>query len=226
MEVKLIVSSGKQAGKAILVAGPTFLIGRGEECQLRPQSNLVSRKHCVITIEEGSAAIEDLGSTNHTYVNDEEIHERRELKNGDRLRVGMLGLDVQLTVSVGGQKKPKVHSVQEAAARTIGSAPTSKDDFDVSGWLGDDDAVNLSPPRKKPLDTGDTMAGKSLLDTAAMPAPPAPHEPVKKKEEEEKKKSGASSKIAGKLHGPMKPKTDSSGTAADEALRQFFHRKK
>ena len=54
MEVKLIVANGKQAGKEIPVAGHTFLIGRGEGCQLRPQCSEVSRKHCAILIEEGS----------------------------------------------------------------------------------------------------------------------------------------------------------------------------
>jgi len=36
MEVKLVVSAGKHAGTQIPVAGPLFLIGRAEECQLRP----------------------------------------------------------------------------------------------------------------------------------------------------------------------------------------------
>ncbi len=189
----------------------------------------MSRKHCAILVEEGAAWIEDLGSTNHTYVNDQEIHERRELKNGDRIRVGMLGLEVQLTVSVGGERKPKVHSVQEAAARTLGSgAAAGKDDFDISGWLGEEETTAL--PGRRTLTTGDTMAGRSLVDTAAMPAPPPPHEPAKpkekKEEEDAKKKAKTPAKSAGKLRGPIRPKTDSSGSAADQALRQFFQRRK
>ena len=58
MEVTLIVANGKQMGKKISVSSSKFLIGRGEECHLRPQSSMVSRKHCLISIEDNSAAIE------------------------------------------------------------------------------------------------------------------------------------------------------------------------
>ena len=122
MEVKLVVANGKQAGKEISVKSPKFVIGRGEDCQLRPQSHLVSRRHCVILIDEDSAAIEDLGSTNGTFVNGEKLDGRHELKSGDRIKVGMLEVDVQLPVAVGGKPKPKVQSVQEAAVRTAASA--------------------------------------------------------------------------------------------------------
>lgn len=229
MKIKLIVASGKQAGKEIPVAGHKFLIGRGERCQLRPQCSEVSRKHCVILIEEGAATIEDCGSTNGTFLNDQRITGRQELKDGDRIRVGMLGLEVRLSVGIGSEKKPKVHSVQEAAARTIASVPAGGDDLDISGWLGEESTLELTPTRKQPAtagDTiagkgGDTIAGKSLDDTGTMPAP---H--VEKKSEAEKKKERPA-KAAGKLrHPPAKPTAGDSGAAADDALRHFFQRRK
>jgi len=228
MEVNLIIANGKQMGKKISISSSKFLIGRGEECHLRPQSSLVSRKHCVILIEGNSAAIEDLGSTNGTFVNNEKLEERRELKSGDRIKVGMLGLEVQLAVGVGGTKKADIHSVQEAAARTVAAASAAEEDFDVSRWLGEDkdDATAVSPPHKGASVGDDTMAGKSLVDTTAIPVPP-PH----KKEEEEKKKQEKKepqppARTIGKILRPTKPTTESSGEAADDALRHFFHRKK
>jgi pSer/pThr/pTyr-binding forkhead associated (FHA) protein len=232
MEVYLIVASGKQVGKKIAISSPKFLIGRGEECHLRPQSSLVSRKHCVILVEEGSAAIEDLGSTNGTFVNDEKLEQRRELKSGDRIRVGMLGLEVQLAAGAVDKKKSDAPSVQQAAARTVAASAT-EDDFDVSRWLGEDDESSAAPPRKKESSVGeDTIAGKSLIDTTAMPVPP-PHKQEKEKErkeeeeeKKEKKKQEPAVKTLGKFHRPTKPTTESSGEAADDALRHFFHRKK
>ena len=224
MEVNLVVANGKQMGKKISVSSSKFLIGRGEECQLRPQSNLVSRKHCVILIEKDSAAIEDLGSTNGTFVNDEKLEQRRELKTGDRIKVGMLGLEVQLAVGDGAKKKAAIHSVQEAAARTVAAASVADEDFDVSRWLGEDDAATLSPPRKESSIGDDTMAGKSMVDTTTIPIPP----PHKEEEETKKKKKEPQppAKAVGKLSHPAKPASDSSGAAADDALRHFFHRKK
>jgi len=227
MEVHLIVANGKQMGKKILVSSSKFLIGRGEECHLRPQSSLVSRKHCVILIEKDLAAIEDLGSTNGTFVNDEKLEQRRELKSGDRIKVGMLWLEVLLVVGANGKKKAEIHTVQEAAARTVAAASVAEEDFDVSRWLGEDDETTISPPRKDPSIGDDTMSGKSLVDTTAIPVPP-PHkkEEPQKKEEEKKKEPHPPARTIGKILRPSKPTTESSGEAADDALRHFFHRKK
>jgi predicted component of type VI protein secretion system len=225
MEVKLVIANGKQAGTEIPVKSAKFVIGRNEDCQLRPQSHMVSRKHCAILVEANSVVIEDLGSTNGTLVNGEKIAGRHELKTGDRIKVGLLEVDIQLSVALGGKWKPKVQSVQEAIARTAASASAKDDDFDVSSWLGDDDlSLTVSSPAKKPPASDETVVGKSLVDTTTMPVPPAPH-----KNEEEKKKDApakTSSKTAAKFNQTAKPKTDSSGAAAEDALRQFFHRKK
>jgi len=217
MEVKLVVTKGKQAGKEIHVPGPKFLIGRGVDCQLRPQSSLVSRKHCAILVEHDSVIIEDFGSTNHTFVNDEQVTTPRQIKGGDRIRVGMLELEVRLSVSVGGKKKPAVHNVQEAAARTVASAPPAQEDLDISGWLGEDAEHGPPPPHKELPAFDDTMAGKSLVDTTAIPLE------VPKKEEE---KIESLSKSSGKMHRSAPAASENSGVAAADMLRQFFHRKK
>jgi pSer/pThr/pTyr-binding forkhead associated (FHA) protein len=147
MEVKLIVTQGKQTGQEVPVPGPKFFVGRAEDCQLRPHSDLISRHHCVILIEEGYAALRDFGSKNGTYVNGQRVEDEVELKSGDRLRFGQLEFEVRLNVGVGGKKLPKVHSVQEAAVRTAEKARPKKDakeEMDVSDWLEDDFGARLS----------------------------------------------------------------------------------
>ena len=221
MEVKLVVQSGKRAGTEIPIAGDKFLIGRGQSCHLQPQSSMISRKHCLILLGEGSATIEDCGSTNGTFLNDERITERCELHNGDRLRVGMLSFEVQLAVSVGGKQKPKVHSVQEAVARTAGSSPSLTKDLDISSWLEGDGVSNSTPTRREPVPSDDTMTGKSLTDTSTLAAA-QPKQEEKAKDE----KAPPPKKASGKLKRPAKPMAENSGAAAADVLRQFFHRKK
>jgi predicted component of type VI protein secretion system len=224
MEIKLIVAGGKQTGKEIPIAGRKFLIGRSEECQLRPQHTEVSRKHCVILVEEGAASIEDCGSTNGTFVNDQRITGRHVLSDGDRIRVGMLALVVRLTAVAASEKKAKVQTVQEAAVRTVASPMVSGDDLDISSWLGDESTLELAPTRKQPVTAGDTMAGKSLDDTGSIPVP---HIENKKEKKEEAKQKEPPAKTPGKPHAvPRKPAPGDSGAAADDALRQLFHRRK
>jgi pSer/pThr/pTyr-binding forkhead associated (FHA) protein len=221
MEVKLVVVGGRQSGMEIPVPVPHFLIGRGQECHLRPNSSSVSRKHCAIVVAEGSASIEDMGSTNGTFVNGERIETRRELKNGDHLAIGKLQLDVQLAVSIGGKRKPKVHSIQEAAARTVAAAAAHDDDLDISGWLEEPDSENVVPSSVKPRSADDTVTGKDLMtDTTSLPANPA--KPAENPKEPEK----SPQKVPGKFQNARKPTAESSSSAASDMLRQFFTRKR
>lgn len=173
MEVKLVVVGGKNAGVEIPVPGAEFVVGRAEGCNLRAQSDRVSRKHCLIHVEEGRASVRDLGSSNGTYVNDERVTEERDLKNGDRLKIGPLEFDVQLAVSVGGKKKPKVQSVQEAAARTVQSAgPKNDDDVDVSDWIEDTSAPVPGSSYNEVLAA--KLAKRQAADTVQIPPPASP----------------------------------------------------
>jgi len=219
MEVKLVVTTGKLAGKKIPISRQKFVIGRETDCHLQPQSSLISRRHCTILVEEGSVVIEDHGSTNGTYVDGERIQGRKELKNGTLLRVGTLEFEVQLAVSVGGKKKPKVHNVQEAA-RTVASTSAKGDDLDISNWLEDEQEEDSPLVHERPTEVHDTVVGRGLGDTSTTISSSALRSP-----EEQKGKKPAPSKI-NKMHRPTKPMAESSGAAAADMLRQFFHRKK
>ena len=52
MQVMLKVLSGSHEGRELNVSGEKFLIGRSESCQLRPKSESVSRKHCIIVLKD------------------------------------------------------------------------------------------------------------------------------------------------------------------------------
>lgn len=64
------------------------LIGRGNNADLQVTSRSASRRHAKIRIDpRGGAVVEDLGSTNGTYLNGKLIRRYR-LKDGDRLQLG------------------------------------------------------------------------------------------------------------------------------------------
>ncbi len=101
MDMKLKVLEGKNAGQEISVKGNKFLIGRAEDCHLRPASEMISRHHCAILVEDGYMGIRDFGSKNGTYVNEERIVGERELKAGDRLAIGHLRFEVHVAHKIG-----------------------------------------------------------------------------------------------------------------------------
>ncbi len=98
MKVSLVVASGVHQGKVIPVTSQQFLIGRDPQCQLRPASQSISKQHCVLVIRNQSVTIKDFGSTNGTFLNEEQLKadEEHELKSGDRVRVGPLDFSVQI----------------------------------------------------------------------------------------------------------------------------------
>lgn len=161
MDVKLIVANGKHIGEKIPVSGPKFIIGRSEECQLRPRSDLISRHHCAVVIEEGYVGVRDFGSKNGTFVNGERVRGEQELKNGDRLSIGQLEFLVELVVNVSGKKKPKVHSVQEAAARTVES---SGGELDLANWLSNGD----TSPGSSAYSETQTIPGATIRNDASV----------------------------------------------------------
>jgi pSer/pThr/pTyr-binding forkhead associated (FHA) protein len=228
MDVKLLVVGGKHAGTEIAVTGSKLFIGRAEDCHIRPQSDLVSRHHCAILVEEGFISVRDFGSRNGTFVNNERITGERELKAGDRVKVGPLELEVQLAVSVGGKKKSKIHSIHEAAARTVENRQgETKEDLDISDWLQNED----TPPAPVTADTQQINATKTTSISIGTPQPTLAAvtenvpEPAKDKPAPSKGKAPAP-KTTGKFDRNKQPATQSSGDAADAVLRQFFGRKR
>ncbi len=64
------------------------IIGRSGECDLALQDSYLSSRHARVANDEGDLSIEDLGSTNGTYVNQELVRGRVHLERGDVVQVG------------------------------------------------------------------------------------------------------------------------------------------
>lgn len=96
MHVLLKVILGKQKGQLLRFPHGEFVFGRGAECDVRPDSPLVSRQHCLLSVRRSGAWLRDLGSRNGTLVNGVSISEEKSLRHGDQVQVGPLVLEVLL----------------------------------------------------------------------------------------------------------------------------------
>ncbi len=181
MDLKLRVLEGKNAGQEISVQGKKFFIGRAEDCHLRPGSDLISRHHCVLLIEDGYVGVRDFGSKNGTYVNQERVVGERELKAGDHLTIGPLQFEVHFAHGLAGKKRPPVGDIREAAARTAQVA--AKDPLDVTEWLASEaengsQTATHGPNNASMTDTDSiqmsntqTMAPDSAIEADSSKAP-------------------------------------------------------
>jgi pSer/pThr/pTyr-binding forkhead associated (FHA) protein len=80
--------SGKyQGGEYPLPANREIVVGRSSELDMVLVEDMVSRRHAKIIVSDDQIVIQDLGSTNGTFVNGEKI-KRAKLNEGDRILIG------------------------------------------------------------------------------------------------------------------------------------------
>jgi pSer/pThr/pTyr-binding forkhead associated (FHA) protein len=208
MRAKLKVLNGKSAGREVKVPQTGMLIGRSEECHLRPKSDAVSRCHCELSFEDDKLVIRDLGSKNGTYVNGKKIDDNRELNAGDQLLIGKLELEVMIKVAEPVQPQPDRPSTEESSWAV---------DDDISSWLEDAsqaDQGDANPDtRQFRIEELQRASNESTLNTLKDSAVKDTNVAPESGEKEQ----------AGKLP-PRKPDSDSSKAAANNILKRFFNR--
>jgi len=208
MVTKLIVASGKSAGRAIAIKRNKLLIGRAEECDVRPLSEDVSRRHCAVHVGPSEVWVEDLGSRNGTFVNGDKITAKVRVKDGDIIRVGALELKVSCN-----EPTAKAGS-EDDVSRWLMADDQPAGMFDTTQMLGTDAAPTSptdsgsfvsgmsAPPATDPGGSGQTVAG-SAIDAL---------------------KAARNDKPGGLPTAPKKA-ADSSRDAAAEALKKFFEKR-
>ena len=114
MIVNLVTFTRKGGRKDFAIEKSPTIVGRNPEADIRIPLGDVSRKHCKILVENGVVTVSDLGSSNGTFVNDEQVKEKQ-LAAGDAMRVG----PVEFTVQIDGEPKEfqaRPHKAASAAA--------------------------------------------------------------------------------------------------------------
>lgn len=82
------IIEGPRSGETISIEQAEFSIGREAGVDLQIDAPGISRRHARLTIQGSEAFLEDLGSTNGTFVNGEKVEKPRRLRNGDQIRLG------------------------------------------------------------------------------------------------------------------------------------------
>jgi diguanylate cyclase (GGDEF)-like protein len=83
----LVVIYGPELGKRAALGQGTFDIGRSSRSDLPIDQESISRNHARIVWDGQRHVVEDLGSTNGTFVNDQNV-KRQALRDGDQVKLG------------------------------------------------------------------------------------------------------------------------------------------
>jgi hypothetical protein len=94
-DLELEIVEGPGVGRRVPIDGP-IEIGRDDGLALQlAEDELVSRRHARLTPSSRGAEIEDLGSRNGTFVNNDEIHGPALLTEGDHVLIGVTVFEVK-----------------------------------------------------------------------------------------------------------------------------------
>lgn len=86
-EAALVVIYGQDLGRKFNLDKPKIIIGRSSKSDIQVDQESVSRSHAKVSNNGEIVNIEDMGSTNGTYVNDG-LHKKGMLRDGDLVKIG------------------------------------------------------------------------------------------------------------------------------------------
>jgi len=142
------------------------IVGRSRLAQVHIPESTVSRQHARILLSPiGEVTVEDLGSSNGTYVNNEKIEGRRRLSDGDRIHVGDAELRVRIVAPVAPSEAtvrmtlPPMSAKPEAAPAAPAAPPPPSPA----------DSPYATPPAPLPVDA--EMAPPSAAGRPSAPPP-------------------------------------------------------
>lgn len=170
---KLVILTGKHEGKRLDLPEKKLLVGREKTCDLALRTTEVSRRHCLIRVEEGRVTVKDLGSRNGTHVNDVPAIGEVELFNGDTLRVGPMLFRVEIPEP----EKSVSHYVEGDSQVEIREAT----DDSIVDWLAIDEpdggtgnSTIISKSAALGDDSADSQADTDTIDVTPLVTVPPP----------------------------------------------------
>jgi len=160
-QFQLVMRAGPTTGKFFELIGADITIGRDQSADIVINIPEVSRKHTRLRQETGGFVLEDLGSTNGTFVNGQRLSGPHSLRPGDTIMLGeAVALGFEATMP---QYDPNATIVSA-------SAPSAAETM-----LAQDPAVHAqppayeAPPQVQPAYSGQVPAGP--MDAFGVPEP-------------------------------------------------------
>lgn len=90
----LVQAAGDTRPRTVRLAA-SMTVGRAPECELRLEDTYASQQHARLFAKNNSWFVEDLGSTNGTFVNDQKLAAPAMLQPGDKVRVGQTIMELR-----------------------------------------------------------------------------------------------------------------------------------
>lgn len=170
-DTSIVIVQGPNEGREFEMSG-AVVIGRDTSAGLVIDDAEASRRHASVSLDGSELKVEDLGSTNGTFVNGTRISEPTTLAQGDKLRIGTTVFEVHVAAP----------AEEEVQATRLGTALPDLDDLQVTAprqvpdFAKEEEPAAAAEPEPEPTAPApDPVAPGPIQPTAAgIPQPPAP----------------------------------------------------
>ena len=92
---KVVIVDGPSAGMSVPLDEAPILIGRGADAAIRLDDDYVSTRHARIGSSDGTWYVEDLGSTNGTYIGSQRLTQATAIQLGTQVRIGKTTIELK-----------------------------------------------------------------------------------------------------------------------------------
>ena len=126
-QYQLVVQQGPEVGKVFELSSSEHTLGRDINNAIVINDAEISRNHCRFLLQGDRYILEDLGSTNGTFVNEQRISGQTTLRSGDSIRIGdnviatyeatSAGLDADATLASRGARAQMPPPPQQQAPK-------------------------------------------------------------------------------------------------------------
>lgn len=169
----MVLNAGKASGQLIPINLAQFIIGRDPQCNLRPASALISKRHCAILVRNGKVFLRDFESTNGTFLNEKPVKGEVPIRNEDLLRCGPLQFKVVLQAVEDPAETAPQASKPTPPPPSASTTDTAGDDESVAAMLlslqeEGDDSIESSTRG----DESGIPAGSTVMDMVPPPLTP------------------------------------------------------
>jgi predicted component of type VI protein secretion system len=165
MGVVMVMFRADGQRRSFSVTRDMTVVGRREDCDLRIPLSDVSRKHCRLIINGEAIKIEDLGSSNGTYVNGERV-QHAELSPGDTLQIGPVVFVLQVDGFPTDEDLQPVTAATANAGTKAAAKPPAEDGeepLDLSTTTaGHDSGAAATPGEFDPMEALESNEGSAF----------------------------------------------------------------
>lgn len=156
----IIFLKGANQGTTLPLEGERFVMGRNADCHVVLNVPAVSREHAVIRKIQGKYFIEDMKSRNGTFVNNQEVTARTQLKDNDRIKI----CDNLMAFSDGQGPRP---ALPAEIRRGIADLPEEDDEEEVASSSTVEATISTGSSSKQILETQPADKLAMLLELGA-----------------------------------------------------------